>query len=74
MKVNYNKKVTRLKVLLAQRGYTQNDLSSLTGIQRYMISQICSGKKTNLYLDTAKKICLALDCTLDDAFGDYDSL
>lgn len=72
MKANYNKKVTRLKVLLAKRGYTQGDLAQLSGVQRYMISQICSGKKTNIYLDTAKKICLALDCTLDDAFGDFD--
>ena len=57
-------------MLLTQRGYTQNDLASLTGIQRYQISQMCSGKKTNIYLDTAKRIALALDVTLDEAFGD----
>lgn len=72
IKVNYSpKKVTKLKILLAQRGYTQNDLAQLSGVQRYKISQICSGK-TNIQLDTAKRIALALDVTLDDAFGDYD--
>jgi transcriptional regulator with XRE-family HTH domain len=70
MKLNYSDKTTKLKMLLLQRGYTQNDLAALTGIQRYQISQMCSGKKTNIYLDTAKRIALALDVTLDEAFGD----
>jgi transcriptional regulator with XRE-family HTH domain len=70
MKVIHNPKVTRLKVILAQKGYTQNDLSVLSGVQRYKISEIVSGKKTNIHLDTAKKIALALDVTLDEAFGD----
>jgi transcriptional regulator with XRE-family HTH domain len=68
--VIHNPKVTRLKVILAQKGYTQNDLSVLSGVQRYKISEIVSGKKTNIHLDTAKKIALALDVTLDEAFGD----
>jgi len=70
MELRFKQPSSRLKVLLAKKGYTQSDLSSLTGIQRYQISQICSGKRKNIYLDTAKKIALALDVTLDEAFGD----
>jgi transcriptional regulator with XRE-family HTH domain len=70
MEVIYKERTTRLKVILAKKGYTQADLASLTGIQRYQISQICSGRRTNIYLDTARKIASALEVTLDEAFGD----
>jgi transcriptional regulator with XRE-family HTH domain len=70
MEIIYKERTTRLKVILAKKGYTQADLASLTGIQRYQISQICSGRRTNIYLDTARKIASALEVTLDEAFGD----
>lgn len=61
---------TRLKIILAQKGMTQKELAEIAGVEVYQISNICSGKKTNIMLETAKRICFALDVTLDEAFGD----
>ena len=65
-----SKRATRIRVLLAQRGMTQRDLAEMTGLEVCQISLICSGKKTNIMLETAKRICLALGSTLDETFGD----
>ena len=55
--------------MLAQNGMCQKDLAEMSGLQPYQISAMCAGK-TNITLETAKRVCLALGCTLDDAFGD----
>ena len=65
-----NRRATRIRVLLAERGMTQKDLAEMTGLEVDQVSHICSGKKTNIMLETAKRICLALGVTLDDAFGE----
>ena len=52
------------------KGINQKDLSKMSDVPEYKISQLCSGKVTNMYLITAKKICEVLECSLDDAFGD----
>jgi DNA-binding Xre family transcriptional regulator len=62
--------MTRLKKLLYDKRMTQKDLSKISEVAEYKISQLCAGKGKNVYLSTAKKICVALNCTLDDAFGD----
>ncbi|MSW60247.1 MAG: helix-turn-helix domain-containing protein [Actinobacteria bacterium] len=69
MKKNY-KKATRLRVILAQKGISQKDLAGMTGLEVYQVSNLCTGKKPNPMLDTAKKICYSLGVTLDEAFGD----
>lgn len=63
-------KPTRLRIILAHKGITQRELAEMTGMETYQISQICSGKKTNIMLDNAKKIAYSLGVTLDEAFGD----
>jgi DNA-binding Xre family transcriptional regulator len=52
------------------KGISQKDLSKMSDVPEYKISQLCSGKVNNIYLNTAKKICEVLECSLDDAFGD----
>lgn len=64
------KKRTRLKKILDYKGLTQRELSEMTGIQMYKISQLCTGKKIDIYLSNAKKIAYSLGLTLDDVFGD----
>ena len=61
---------TKLEFILMSRGIMQKDLAVMANVEKYQISQICSGQKTNIMLDTAKKICRALNVTLDEAFGD----
>jgi len=70
MKKNYGETTTKLRMVLAQKGVSQIQLSEMSGVETYQISQLCSGKKTNIMLDTAKKICTSLNVTLDEAFGD----
>jgi DNA-binding Xre family transcriptional regulator len=69
MEKNTPKTKTRLKKILMYKGITQTELSEMTGIALYMISNLCSGKQKNIYLTNAKKICYALGLTLDDVFG-----
>jgi DNA-binding Xre family transcriptional regulator len=62
--------MTRLKKVLKEKGMTQKELASKSDIGEYKISLLCSGKSTNIHLQTARKICDALECSLDEAFGD----
>ncbi|HWY13072.1 MAG TPA: helix-turn-helix transcriptional regulator [Bacteroidia bacterium] len=61
---------TKLKKILLEKRMMQKDLAKLANVEVYQISQIASGKKTNIMLDTAKRICNALNKTLDEVFGD----
>lgn len=65
-------KPTKLKMILSQRNIKQKELAQGAEVEDYQISQICSGKKTNIMLSTAKRIVRFIGCTLDDAFGDED--
>lgn len=67
---NHSEKITRLRVLLAKKGISQKELAEMSGLETYQVSQICSGKKTNITLTTAKRIAYSLDVSLDEAFGD----
>jgi putative transcriptional regulator len=62
--------MTRLKKVLNDKKMTQKELSKLSDVAEYKISQLCMGKSKDLFLSTAKRICEVLNCTLDDAFGD----
>ena len=62
--------MTRLKKVLIDKKISQKQLSKLSEVAEYKISQLCMGKSKDLFLSTAKKICVVLNCSLDDAFGD----
>ena len=66
----FMEQITKLKQILTDRSMTQTELCNKTGIEHYSISLICSNKKKDMLLSTAKKICNALNCTLDEVFGD----
>lgn len=53
-----------LKVTLAKRGMTQSDLRELTGICRGTMTNIWQDKSVTL--DTIERICVALNCTIND--------
>ena len=72
MKVNHEDKITRLRLILAKRGLTQSELSEMADVEKYQVSLLCSGRRSNVMLSTAKKIAVALDVTLDEAFGDWE--
>ena len=66
-------RVTKLRRILKERSMTQAELCKKTGMECYSVSLICSSNKKDMLLSTAKKICKALDCTLDEVFGDNDN-
>ena len=70
MKQNYNGEPTRLRQVLDLKGIKQKDLAVMANVETYQISKLCSGLKSNVMLDTAKRIAKALNVTLDEAFGD----
>lgn len=62
--------MTRLKLTLSKRKMTQKELAEKSDVGEYKISLLCSGKADNVQLETCKRICVALNCSLDEAFGD----
>jgi DNA-binding Xre family transcriptional regulator len=62
--------MTRLKKVLIDKKMSQKELSKLSDVAEYKISQLCMGKSKDLFMSTAKRICEVLNCSLDDAFGD----
>lgn len=54
----------KLWKLLIDKEMKKKDLASLAGISSYTISKM--GKGENVTTDILGKICVALDCTLDD--------
>jgi DNA-binding Xre family transcriptional regulator len=66
------KRFTRLKKILIEKKMTQKELSKISDVAEYKISQLASGTISNIYLTTAKRICEVLQVTLDDAFGDVN--
>ena len=63
-------KITKLKSILGERGISQSQFAELIDMEKNQIIQICSGVRTNIMMDNAKKICGALGLTLDEVFGD----
>jgi len=54
----------KLWKLLIDRDLKKKDLAKLAGISDYTITKM--GKGENVTIDILRKICLALNCTLDD--------
>lgn len=60
MAISYKK----LWKLLIDKDMKKSDLLNVTGISRYTINKLNRGD--NVTTDVLAKICLALDCTMDD--------
>lgn len=60
MAISYKK----LWKLLIDKDMKKSDLITSTGISRYTINKLNRGD--NVTTDVLAKICLALDCTMDD--------
>lgn len=60
MAISYKK----LWKLLIDKDMKKSDLIVATGISRYTINKLNRGN--NVTTDVLAKICLALDCTMDD--------
>lgn len=61
---------TKLQKVLAEKGISNKKLVEMTGLANSSVSEIKSGMQPTLHLSTAKKICNAIGCTLDEGFGD----
>lgn len=57
---------SNLKVLLAQRGMTQTQLSELTGIRQPTISAIALGTQKQYPTNVLDRICKVLNCQVGD--------
>ena len=60
MKISYNK----LWKLLIDRGLIKKDLREMAGLSTNVIAKM--GKGGDVSTEVLRKICLALDCRLDD--------
>ena len=60
MRITYN----RLWKLLIDKGMNRQDLRRITGISPAAIAKL--GKGENITTDILLKICVALDCNLED--------
>lgn len=65
------RRVTKLKKLLTEKGISQIQLARKTGMPKCQISKLCTGEQVDILLSTALRICNALNCHFDEAFGDY---
>jgi len=54
----------RLWKLLIDRGLTKTELKSIAGVSTNIIAKM--GKGEPVSMDSLAKICVALNCTLDD--------
>ncbi len=72
MKIIKGKYRTKLEAAINKIGVTQRQLARATNIKCYLISGYVSGKKKDMLLSTAKKICKVMDCTLSELFEDEE--
>lgn len=60
------KRRTNLQVILRKEGIKQNQLAQEADMEVYMISQICTGRKNDMLLSSAMRICNALNDILGE--------
>lgn len=60
--INVGMNIKRLRI---KKGLTQLELANIVGVTKAQMSRWESGKRS-LYFETAKQLCKALDCTLED--------
>lgn len=58
----------KIDQLLKQKNHSAYWLSKQTGIATNNIGKICNGETSTIRFDTIEKICLALDCSINDLF------
>jgi DNA-binding Xre family transcriptional regulator len=56
----------KLRELLWERNVSGFELHKATGISQSKISEIVRGKRKNITLDTIERICLFLNCKIND--------
>jgi putative transcriptional regulator len=57
----------RLLEMMAKKNIRQiKELHELTGLSRTIISDLLNGNKRSIQLDTIAKLCMALDCEIND--------
>ena len=62
----------RINEILEQQGKTPYWLGKQTGISQNNIGKICNGETSTIRFDTLAKICIALDCSINDLFTTDD--
>ena len=70
IRVNPELRYTKLREKIDLSGMTMRRVCELADIETYQLTNLASGKQVDCFLSTAKKICNALNCSLDDIFGD----
>ncbi|MBQ8458694.1 helix-turn-helix transcriptional regulator [bacterium] len=55
-----------LREIMWARNVSGVQLHEATGVSQAKISEMIRGKRTNVTLDTIERICLFLDCTIDE--------
>lgn len=63
----------KVSKLLEQQGHTAYWLSKQTGISPNNIGKICNGETSTIRFDTIEKLCLALNCSIDELFESNNS-
>ncbi|MBQ4523448.1 MAG: helix-turn-helix transcriptional regulator [Lachnospiraceae bacterium] len=58
----------KINEILEQQGRTPYWLGKQTGISQNNIGKICNGETSTIRFDTLEKICIALDCSINDLF------
>ena len=56
----------KLRELLWEKDVSGTELHKATNISQSKISEIIRGKHTNITLDTVERICLFLNCKIED--------
>lgn len=56
----------KLRELMWEKNLTAVKIQKITGIHATTISKIINGKYTNFGLDMVDKLCMALDCEIQD--------
>lgn len=62
----------RISEILAQQGKTPYWLGKQTGISQNNIGKICNGETSTIRFSTLEKICIALNCSINDLFQTDD--
>jgi len=58
----------RINEILDQQGKTPYWLGKQTGISQNNIGKICNGETSTIRFETLEKICIALNCSINDLF------
>ena len=62
----------RVNEILKEQGKTPYWLGKQTGISQNNIGKICNGETSTIRFDTLAKICVALNCSINDLFTTDD--